>query len=73
MIMGWAVCFMFGPLIDALGTACVVLLIVGGGLYTLGAILYGIGDKVRYMHSVFHFFCIAGSILHFLAIYNYIL
>jgi len=39
----------------------------------LGAILYGIGDKVRYMHSIFHFFCIAGSILHFFAIYNYVL
>lgn len=73
VIMGWAVCFMFGSLVDAIGGKGVALLIIGGGLYTLGAILYGIGDKVRYMHSVFHFFCIAGSILHFFAIYNYVL
>jgi hemolysin III len=73
VIMGWAVCFMFGSLVDAIGGKGVALLIIGGGLYTLGAILYGIGDKVRYMHSIFHFFCIAGSILHFFAIYNYVL
>ena len=73
VIMGWAVCFMFGSLVEAIGGTGVALLIIGGAAYTLGAILYAIGDKVRYMHSVFHFFCLAGSILHFFAIYNYVL
>ena len=73
VIMGWAVCFMFGSLIDAIGGIGVAFLVIGGAAYTLGAILYAIGDKVRYMHSVFHFFCLAGSICHFLAIYNYVL
>ena len=34
-----------------------------------GAVLYGIGAKKRYFHSIFHFFVLAGSILHFLCIY----
>ncbi|MBR4342185.1 MAG: hemolysin III family protein [Lachnospiraceae bacterium] len=73
VIMGWAVCFMFGDLIAAIGTGGVVLLIAGGASYTIGAILYGLGEKIRYMHSIFHFFCLGGSICHFLAIYNYVL
>jgi len=73
VLMGWAVVFMFGSLKAAIGGGGVAFLVIGGGLYTFGAILYGIGDKVRYMHSVFHFFCLAGSICHFFAIYLYVL
>ena len=36
-------------------------------------ILYGIGSKVKYFHSIFHFFCLGGSVLHFWAIYQYVL
>ena len=45
----------------------------GGVAYTLGAVLYGLGKKKRYMHSVFHLFVLLGSILHFVAIIGYIL
>ena len=38
-----------------------------------GVILYGIGSKKRYFHTVFHFFIIIGSVLHFLAVYMYVL
>lgn len=48
------------------------LLVSGGIAYTLGAILYGIGSKKRYFHSVFHFFVLAASILHFFSIYFYV-
>jgi hemolysin III len=48
-----------------------MLLLYGGIAYTIGAILYGIGSKVRWMHSVFHVFVLVGSILQFLAIYFY--
>ncbi len=41
--------------------------------YTVGAVLYGLGRKIRYMHSVFHLFVLAGSILQFFCIYLYIL
>ena len=49
------------------------LLLGGGIVYTIGAILYGIGKKQRYVHSVFHLFVLAGSVLQFLCIYFYVL
>ena len=48
------------------------LVFAGGVAYTVGAILYGIGSKMRWMHSVFHIFVVLGSVLHFLAIFLYV-
>ena len=41
-------------------------------VYSVGAVLYGLGKKRRYMHSVFHFFVIGASVLHFFMIYLYV-
>ena len=49
------------------------LLLAGGISYTVGAILFGIGKKMPWMHSVFHIFVVLGSALQFLAIYFYVL
>ena len=73
LVMGWAIIAAFQPLAEALAPLGVSLLIWGGIAYTVGAILYGIGAKVKYFHSVFHFFCLAGTVLHFFAIYLYVL
>ena len=73
LVMGWAIIAAFQPLAEALAPQGVSLLIWGGISYTVGAILYGIGAKVKYFHSVFHFFCLAGTVLHFFAIYLYVL
>ena len=73
LVMGWAIVAAFQPLAEALAQQGVSLLIWGGIAYTVGAILYGIGAKVKYFHSVFHFFCLAGTVLHFFAIYLYVL
>ena len=44
-------------------------ILLGGGIaYTVGAILYGIGSKKRWFHSVFHIFVVLGSLLQFLAV-----
>ena len=71
--MGWMVVFSFNTLVEALAPTAITLLISGGVAYTIGAILYGIGSKKKYFHSVFHFFCLIGSALHFFAIYLYVL
>ena len=47
--------------------------LIGGLIYSVGSILYAVGSKKKYMHSVFHFFCIAASICHYFAIYLYVL
>ena len=73
LVMGWAILAAFQPLAEALAPGGISLLIWGGVAYTVGAILYGIGAKVKYFHSVFHFFCLAGTVLHFFAIYLYVL
>lgn len=71
--MGWAVIFAIRPLIQNLKTGGLILLILGGIFYTIGAIFYGIGKKKKYMHSVFHFFVLLGSILQFFSIFFYVI
>jgi hemolysin III len=71
--MGWCIVFIGRQLIQAVSPGGLVLLFGGGVAYTVGAVLYGIGKKKRYMHSVFHLFCLAGSLLHFLCILLFIL
>lgn len=49
------------------------LLLLGGISYTVGAVLYSIGSRRPWFHSVFHFFVVIGSALHILAILLYAL
>ena len=71
--MGWAAVFRIGPLIEVLGATFFVLLVVGGGLYTVGVLFYVLGRHKKYMHSVFHIFVIAASVLHSIAIAMYVM
>jgi len=73
ILMGWMVLFAIKPLINSLAKPGLILLVIGGILYTVGAIFYGIGRKKKYMHSVFHIFVLAGSIFQFFSIYLYVL
>lgn len=66
LAMGWVIIFAFKPLLRVVPKPGIWLLLAGGIAYTVGAIVYGIGSKVKYMHSIWHFFVLAGSILHFL-------
>ena len=50
-----------------------LLLLSGGIAYTIGAILYGLGKKRKWMHSVFHIFVVLGSVLQFLSVWLYAL
>ena len=70
MAMGWCVIFFLPALLAAIDTVSLILLVAGGVLYTGGAIFYGVGRKVKYMHGVWHVFCLAGSVLHFLVVYR---
>ncbi len=71
--MGWCIVFAANTFLQAVDIAGVWLLLAGGIAYTIGAILYGVGKKHRYMHSVFHLFVLLGSILQFLSIWLYVL
>ena len=71
--IGWAIIFKAPLLIRAVGMGGFWLILAGGVSYTVGAVLYGMGKKHRYMHSVFHLFVVAGSVLHLLAMLLYVL
>lgn len=72
LVMGWMIIFSYNSIEEVLALPGLILLITGGVAYTIGAILYGIGSKKRYFHSIFHFFVLAGSILQFLSILIYV-
>ena len=59
----------FKPLVDSVSTAAVVWIIAEGVCYITGALFYTFHNK-RYMHSVFHFFVLAGSICHIIAVWD---
>ena len=67
--MGLSVLVAFKPLIAAVSTAAVIWIIAEGVCYITGALFYSLNQK-RYMHSVFHFFVLAGSICHIIAVWD---
>lgn len=71
--LGWSIIFATPVAIRAIPRPGLIWLLAGGIAYTLGAILYGLGKKIRYMHAVFHLFVIVGSVLQFLCIFFYII
>lgn len=73
LIMGWCIIFSIKVIYIQLGSVGFTLLLSGGISYTVGAILYGIGSKHKYFHSVFHVFVVIGSLLHFFCILFFVI
>ncbi len=71
--IGWCIVIALKPTIMSISFEAFLLILAGGIGYTLGAVLYGLGSKHQYIHSVFHLFVLLGSVLQFLAIYIYVL
>ena len=69
--MGWAILPFWRQVAQVLTAPGFALLLWGGIAYSIGAVLYGIGAKKRWVHSIFHIFVILGSLLQFLAIAVY--
>jgi hemolysin III len=67
--MGLSVLVAFKPLIDCVNTAAVVWIIAEGVAYITGAVFY-ILNKRRYMHTIFHFFVLLGSVCHIIAVWD---
>lgn len=73
LAMGWAIVAILRQTLDVLTVRGFLWLLGGGICYTIGAVLYGIGKKHRYVHSIFHLFVNAGSVLQAIAILRYVL
>lgn len=73
LAMGWVIIFFIKQTYDVMYLGGVVFLVTGGIAYTIGSVLYGLGKTKKWMHSIFHLFILAGSVLHFFAIILYAL
>ena len=71
--LGWCIILVLPQFLQVVDPAGFFLLLAGGISYSVGAVLFGLGVKIRWMHSIFHIFVVIGSILQFLSIYLYIL
>ena len=71
--MGWAVLPFMEQTLQVLTKPGFLWLLWGGIAYTVGAILYGIGSKKRWFHSIFHIFVVLGSLLQLISVLFYAL
>ncbi len=71
LLLGWGALLMLPVLIETTSAAGVLMLILGGATYSLGALWYAIGAKVKWIHSVFHFYVLLASVFHFVFIFNF--
>ena len=71
--VGWCVVAAAKQVLASIALPGVILLVAGGVAYTIGAVLFKLGEKKRWMHSIFHLFVIAGSALHFFCFYFYVI
>ncbi|GAB1805236.1 PAQR family membrane homeostasis protein TrhA [Priestia megaterium] len=72
VFMGWMIVFAWDSLTQNIAHQGIVLLVVGGVLYTIGAVFY-VWRGFRFHHMIWHMFVLGGTVLHFLAIILYVL
>lgn len=72
VLMGLSVLVAFGPLMRSVSPAAVAWIVAEGVCYVTGAVFYSLNRR-RYMHSVFHFFVLAGSLCHIIAVWDVLL
>jgi len=72
-VMGWIVLIALGPLYRALGPGGLAWLVAGGASYTIGILFFAYDERFRHWHGIWHLFVIAGSLLHFVAVWQYVL
>jgi len=78
LLMGWLVVIAFYPLIHSLPLGGLAWLVIGGLLYTVGALIYGfkwprINNRWFGFHEIFHLFVIGGSLGHFWLMFRYLM
>ena len=69
LVEGWALMFVY-PFNQCLQFNVFIFILVGGIVYTAGAIAYGIGKKNLWFHTMFHIFIVAAAVIQFIGIWN---
>lgn len=68
VILGWGIIAFVPQLVINVGTPGLICLVLGGVSYTIGAVMFSVGPKIKYMHGVSHIMYDIGTILHFLTL-----
>ena len=71
LVMGWIGVFAVQPLLAAIGSTAIALIVAGGVAYSLGVIFFA-WHRLPHNHAIFHVFILAGSILHYIAVVLYV-
>jgi hemolysin III len=72
LLMGWLIVFAFGAIRASLPYPGLLMLVIGGVVYTLGVIFYCL-DRVPYMHTIWHLFVLGGTVCHWVSIMFYVI
>ncbi|GMR00454.1 MAG: hemolysin III family protein [Zetaproteobacteria bacterium] len=72
LLMGWLIAIALPALLQVLPDSGIALLLAGGVFYTVGIIFYGIDERMRHAHGIWHLFVLAGSACHYFAILLYV-
>ena len=70
--MGWLVIIAIQPMLQHVATGGLLLLLAGGLSYSVGVIFYA-WKRLYLHHAIWHMFVLGGSVLHFFAVYCYVL
>lgn len=71
--MGWSIALFLPQTLAAVGIIGFGFLLAGGIAYTVGAVLFGLGKKIPWMHSVFHLLVILGAALQWITVAFYVI
>ena len=71
LALGWLSVLILQPLINAIPIEGLTLMVAGGALYTLGAIVFHFDARIRYGHFVWHLLVLGASGCHFVAVLRY--
>ena len=65
--MGLVILVAFRPLMSVVDMKAIAWILAEGAFYITGALFYSLHQK-KFMHSVFHFFVLGGSVCHIIAV-----
>lgn len=72
ILMGWLVVIAWSPAREAISSAGLMWLLLGGISYTAGTIFYAWG-RLPFNHAIWHLFVLGGSVCHYLAVLFHVL
>jgi hemolysin III len=67
LAMGWSGVFAAGPLLSQLTETTLILILVGGIIYSCGVIFH-VWEKLRFQNAIWHGFVVTAAAVHYLAV-----